>query len=153
MSYLPIRPGTGASLFQHGNRGFGDYNQVGDWTWEFFGPNAFAWEDPADSMPQPAPLLPNSSWLNPGLSGCGCGCKGAGSCGDKHGMGQTALPAIAAPGGGVFGTGLFASTDLTTWGWGEWAVIAGGAYLGISLLNDVGSAGKSAGRTIRRLRS
>ena len=77
MSYLPVRPGTAVDLFMHGqtsgfqNSGMGAYDRVGDWSWEFFGPNAFAFLDPADSTPQPAPMLPNKKWF--GMGGCGCG--------------------------------------------------------------------------------
>lgn len=49
MSYLPVRPNTAVSLFQHGNpngyRGMGEYERVGDWGWEFLGPTPSAGKD------------------------------------------------------------------------------------------------------------
>lgn len=129
MSYLSIEQGTGPSLYQHGNQGMGDYDRVGDWTWEFNGPNAFAFLDPADSMPQPAPLLPSSNWFNPGLSGCGCGGK-CGGCGKHdHGMGQITL---------------FQSMDISTWSWPEWAAIGAG----LLLVSKLWSGGRSAAKSV-----
>jgi hypothetical protein len=48
--------------------------------------------------------------------------------------------------GTLFSSGL----DFTSWGIGEWAVAGLGAYLVISLFNDVGSAGKKVKKTLRR---
>ena len=146
MSYLPVDPQSAVSLYMHGDpsgykTGMGAYDRVGDWTWEYNGPNAFAFLDPADSAPQPAPHLPDAAW---GLGDCGCGGK-CGGCG-SHGVGQ-------ATGGGVLGSGLFSSTDVSTWGWGEWAGVAAALYLGSSLLGDVGRGAKSAKRTYRSITS
>ena len=133
MSYIPIDPQSALALYQHGQApGLGAYAKVGDYSWEFFGPEAFAWERPADSTPQPAPMLS-------GLGGCGCGGK-CGGCGDghSHGVGQ-------ATGAGVLGTGCFASMDFTTWSWCEWGSIALGLYLVGSLVGDI-RAGASRGK-------
>jgi hypothetical protein len=144
MSYLATNPQSPQTLWQHSQlqRGVGAYQNVGDYSWEFFGPNAFAWEAPNDSAPQPAPILPIG-----GLSGCGCGGK-CGGCGDghKHGVGQ-------ATGTGILGTGLFSSTDISSWGWGEWLGVAAAVYLGSSLLGDVGRGAKATKRTYRRITS
>jgi hypothetical protein len=134
MSYLPVKRGSALLLWQHGQpqgyqQGLGAYQRVGDWTWEFDGPEAYAFLNPLDSAPQPAPILS-------GLGGCGCGGT-CGGCGDghSHGMGQAT--------GGVLGTGLFSSTDISTWGWGEWVAVAGAVYLGGSLIGDIGGAASS----------
>jgi len=145
MSYLRINPHSPPLLWQHGQvpplklaPGFGAYQQTGDWSWEFFGPNADAFLAPADSAPQPAPVL--------GMSGdCGCGGTCGGCGGHDHGMGQTS--------GGVLGTGLFSSTDISTWGWGEWLTVAAGVYLGGSLLGDVGRGASSVRKSYRRMTS
>ena len=136
MSYLPVRPNTAVALFQHGNpngyRGMGEYERVGDWGWEFFGPNAFGWERPLDSAPQPAPVVS-------GLSGCGCGGSCGGCGGHKHGVGQA----------GILGTGCFASLDLSTWGWCEWGSITVGIYLIGSIIGDLRSAADRGKKTYR----
>ncbi len=145
MSYLPVDPQSAVSLFMHGDpsgykTGVGAYDRVGDWTWEYFGPNADAFLDPADSTPQPAPTLPDPAW---GLGDCGCGGK-CGGCGDKHqhGVGQ-------ATSGGLLNTGLFASTDMSTWGWPEWAVLGLGVWGAANILGDVRSGARSVRRSFR----
>lgn len=50
------------------------------------------------------------------------------------------------------GIGLFDSADWTTWGIAEWAIIAVGAYLVISLFNDIGSGVTTVKRARRRRR-
>lgn len=50
------------------------------------------------------------------------------------------------------GMGLFDSADWTTWGIAEWAIIAVGAYLVISLFNDIGSGVQTVKRARRRRR-
>jgi hypothetical protein len=150
MSYLPTDPQSPQILWQHAQvppqvvaPGFGDYDQVGDWAWEFYGPNVYAWEAPADSAPQPAPILPALS----GLSG-DCGCGGTcGGCGDHHGVGQFGT------GTGFLGTNLFTTTDVSQWGWGEWACVAAAIYVGGSLIGDIGgivSGGMGAYRGSQR---
>ncbi len=67
-----------------------------------------------------------------------------GTCGEK-GMGQTST--------GLFGTGLFVSSDPTTWGVGEYAVIAVGGYLAINMISDAQSAGRGVKKAYRRVRS
>jgi hypothetical protein len=186
MSYVPVKRGSPAAFWQHGaypGCGFGAYEDVGDWTWEF-DPYVFSFLAPADSAPQPAPVIsgfgqaiaptgyrsvnfnrntntlsvnracptgyflrngmcrpmPNLQINAPpqspagvsGLGGCGCGGK-CGGCG-SHGMGQA----------GVFGTGLFASTDISQWGIGEWATVGLGVYVAGSLFGDISSGVKSA---------
>lgn len=65
-------------------------------------------------------LLPATSqlpveFLGAGMNG-GCGC-----CG---------VSGLTMDGTGLFGTGLFAGgTDLSTWGYGEWGVVAIGVYM------------------------
>jgi hypothetical protein len=48
---------------------------------------------------------------------------------------------------------LFSSTNISTWGIGEWAAIAIGGYLAVSLFQDsksvAGSVGRTAGRAKR----
>ena len=48
---------------------------------------------------------------------------------------------------------LFASDNLSTWGLGEWAVVALGGYVAISLFFDARSAGKYVGKKSRRTKS
>jgi hypothetical protein len=145
MSYLPTDPQSPQILWQHAQippqvvaPGFGDYEHVGDWGWEYFGPNAYAWEAPADSAPQPAPILPDPAW---GSSGLGCGCGGTcGGCGDHdHGLGQ-----------GLLNTGLFQSTDISTWSWMEWAVLGLGVWGAANILGDVSSGARSVRRSFKR---
>jgi hypothetical protein len=45
---------------------------------------------------------------------------------------------------------LFASgTDISGWGFGEWALVGVGALAGVSLLNNVASAGRSVRKAVR----
>jgi hypothetical protein len=122
-------------FWQHGTPsrgcGFGDYEHVGDWSWQFY-PFEYAWLAPADSAPQPAPHLKGF--------GCSGGCSCGGKC--KSGMGQASGP-------GLFGTGLFTSMDPSTWGWGEWLTGIAVLYVGSSLLGDVSRAGRATGAAYR----
>lgn len=129
MSYVPVPANANARLWEFGNpptkgRGFGDvargYQASGDWSWMFY-PAPFDFLAPKDSTPQPAPTIS-------GFSGCGCGGK-CGGCGD-HGVGQAT---------GVFGSGLFSSTDISQWGIGEWALVGVGLYVAGSIFGDVKS--------------
>jgi hypothetical protein len=126
MSYVPVQPGSYQALAQAS--GIGAYENSGDWTW-MFNPYEYSFLNPADSKAQPA-------FGFSGLSGCGCGgkCGGCGGHSHDHGLGQ-----------GLFNTGLFESTDISTWGWGEWGVVAAGVYLGVSVVSDVIGAGRSVG--------
>jgi len=136
VSYVPVKPNSPLAFWQHGqarSKGFGAYESVGDWTWEF-DPFAFSFLAPADSTPQPAPFIK-------GFGGCGCGGSCGGCGGHKHGVGQTSA--------GLFGTGLFSSSDPTQWGWGEWATIGGGLYVAGSLFGDLKGAGRRAGKAYR----
>ena len=140
MSYLPADPQSAVSLFMHGDpsgykTGMGAYDRVGDWTWEYNGPNAFAFLDPADSAPQPAPHLPDAAW---GLGDCGCGGKCGGCGGHQHGMGQ-----------GLLNTGLFASTDISQWSWMEWAALGVGVWGAANILGDVSKGARSVRKSFR----
>jgi hypothetical protein len=97
--------------------GLRGYQNSGDWTWEHWPPPFDQWA-PVDSVAQPAPVL--------GLGGLGCGaCRGG--CGDPMGLGQT--------GTGLFGTGLFVGGP-STWGFGEWATVAAGIWVGSKVLGS-----------------
>lgn len=140
MSYLPVDPQSAVSLYMHGDpsgykTGMGAYDRVGDWTWEYNGPNAFAFLDPADSAPQPAPHLPDAAW---GLGDCGCGGKCGGCGGHQHGMGQ-----------GLLNTGLFASTDISQWSWMEWAALGVGVWGAANILGDVSKGARSVRKSFR----
>lgn len=85
---------------------------------------------PADYSPYPEMLRPK---------GLGCGC--AGGCG---------LFGLTMDGTGLLGTGLFSGgADLSTWGIGEYAVLAFGAYAVWSLVSDVKTG---AGKVRKRMR-
>ena len=57
-----------------------------------------------------------------GIRGLGCSC-GCGNC-NEQGFGGWG------DGGGLFNTGLFsAGADYTQWGYGEWAVVLGAAWM------------------------
>jgi len=122
-------------FWQHGkpanNCGFGDYEHVGDWSWEFY-PFAYSWLAPQDAAPQPAPHLKGF--------GCSGGCSCGGKC--KSGMGQAAT--------GLFGTNLFTTTDFSQWGWGEWTVLGIGAWGALRILSDIAGAGRAVGGTVRK---
>jgi hypothetical protein len=140
MSYVPVKPNSPLAFWQHGqarSKGFGAYESVGDWTWEF-DPFAFSFLAPSDSTPQPAPYIK-------GFGGCGCG--GKCGCGDghKHGVGQAAT--------GVLGTSCFSSSNISSWGICEWGAIAVGLYLTGSVVGDLTTAAqktKKAARSVQR---
>lgn len=115
------------------SRGTAGYANSGDWTWEHWPPPFTQW-GPSDPAPQPSPYL----------GGGGLGCSScSGGCGDPMGLGQTSS-------GGLFGTGLFAGgLSPSTWGVGEWAVVALGGYAGIKLIGANPSV-KSGGKRARR---
>jgi len=132
MSYTRISPQSDLALFQAS--GVGDYEHTGDWSWMFY-PFAYSFLAPSDS----APLAPIRYQ---GLSGdCGCGC--GGNCGGCPGLGQT----------GLLGTGLFSTSDISQWGWGEWVTIAGGIWVLGSALGDVKRAGRAGQRAYKAARS
>ena len=89
-------------------RGAGDYENSGNWTWEHWPPPFDQWA-PTDSAVQPSPVLGGGGL---GCASCGGGCGGS----DPSGLGQTSS-------GGLFGTGLFTSLNPTTWGVGEWGIV------------------------------
>lgn len=60
---------------------------------------------------------------------CSCGCSGG-----SKGMGQ------------LFSSG----TDISGWGWEEWAVIGVAGLAGVSLLQNVTQAGRTVRKTFRR---
>lgn len=105
--------------------GIGDYEKTGNWEWEYY-PPPYDFLAPRDSAAMPPPHLQR---------GIGCG-------GDSCNCGGTC--------GGSSGIGLFDSMDFTTWGVGEWGMVALGAYLVISLFNDAGRAGKTIRKATRR---
>ena len=128
MSYLAVNPRSTTGLWEHSN-GLGAYARTGDWSWEFY-PEAYGWEAPADSAPQPAPILS-------GLGGCGCGGK-CGGCGThSHGVGQITL---------------FSSTDISQWGVGEWAAIAVGAFLLMKIVSGTKRTARSVKSYTRKRR-
>jgi hypothetical protein len=69
--------------------------------------------------------------------GCGLGC--------NKGMGGLTMDGSGIFGTGIFGTGVTMS-DVSTWGPGEWAVVALGAYTLFSLVNDLKRGGAAVGR-------
>ena len=101
-------------------RGAGDYENSGNWTWEHWPPPFDHWA-PTNSAVQPSPVL--------GGGGLGCA-SGDGGCGcpaNTAGLGQT----------GLLGTGLFAGgLNPSTWGIGEWSVVAVGGFLTVKLLGS-----------------
>lgn len=112
-------------------RGLGLYENTGDWAWEFY-PPPYNFLAPRDSAPMPAPMLYTQGG-GPGLSGCHCG----GSCGGC--------------GSGVAGLGLFdAGFDVSQWGVGEWVAAAGIGYLTLKLVSDLGRAGSSVTKAVRK---
>lgn len=132
MSYVSVAPNSFVNWSAHGpivpgmlDRGVGDYKNVGDWTWEF-DPGAYWWLRPADSTPQPAPTL--------GMGDCGCGGK-CGGCGDGHSH-------------GLAGLGIFESTDIASWGVGEWATIA----VGLFIVGKLVSGGRKATKAVKGYR-
>ena len=141
MSYIGVQPCSPLAFWQHGNtkgmgaRGLSAYENSGDWTWEF-DPFVYSFLAPADSAQQPAPIIS-------GFSGCGdkCGC--GGKCGG-HGMWQAST--------GLFGTNLFTTTDFSQWGWGEWTVLAVGAWGTLRIIGDIKGAGKSVAKRVRKTR-
>jgi len=86
-------------------------------------------------------LNPNDLWgvnssgvrIIPGL-GCGMGCMGLGQ-----------------DGGGLFGTGLFESSDFSTWGIGEYAVIALGLFAVLSMFSTGKRAASSVSKKVRKI--
>jgi hypothetical protein len=109
--------------------GIGDYEQTGNWEWEYY-PPPYDFLAPPDAAAMPAPILQR---------GVGCGgdhCDCGGACG-----------------GHAPGIGLFDSTDFTQWGVAEWGAIAVGAYLVISLFTDASRASRSVKKYTRRRRT
>lgn len=81
--------------------------------------------------------------------------RSAGMCGAR-GMGQddsdsTPLPPLAAPTVNPFAN-LFATTDISTWGVGEWVAIAGVALLVWNVIGGISSAGGKVKRSYRKRR-
>jgi len=87
------------------------------------------------------PITPYDFGTNPGAnpsSGCGC-------CG---GMGSFSMN-----GTGLLGTGLFASSDISTWGAGEYIAIGVGVLMVYSLFSTGKRATRRVSRGIKRVRS
>lgn len=121
--------------------GIGDYENTGNWAWEFY-PPPYNFLAPADSVAMPPPVLggaavvPRSPGLGCGGSSCSCGGTCSGAAGHDHA-----------------GLGLFDSMDWTTWGVGEWTAIGIGAYVLLSVIGDTRrgvARTKSAGQAFRR---
>ena len=98
------------------------YQNVGDWTAEFYPP-------PYDFM---AP--PQTGWASGHTHDCG-GCGGGCGCASCKGL-------------GLFDSGL----DVTQWGAAEWAVAALGVYLAMNILGDVSGGVKRVKRFSTRRR-
>jgi hypothetical protein len=107
--------------------GLSSYRRSGDWTWEFY-PPPYDFLAPRDSVAMSAPVVYSVPGHNRGI-GCSCG----GHCDSCRSSGA---------GLGLFDSGL----DLTQWGIGEWAAVAGGVYLLSKLLGDVKRVRKVAKR-------
>lgn len=77
-----------------------------------------------------------------------------GSCETRASLGTCCSGCASGQGctGGLTGMGLFESMDFTTWGIGEWGLIALGLYLAGSVFGDVGRARKSVRRYKSRSR-
>lgn len=73
-----------------------------------------------------------------GLTGVRGGCKCGGTCAGCGGRQRRT------------GMGLFDSADFTTWGIGEWGILAVGAYLVMSLAGDTQRAVKRTRRASRK---
>ena len=144
MSYTAIDPNSQLAWYMHGNSaGLGAYANVGYWTWEFNGIE-YAGMDPADSAAQPAPILGKGMGCADPAHPCSS-CKSGGGCGGhSHGMGQAT---------GIFGTNLFSSTDVSTWGWGEWLAVGVALYAVLNIVSDVKGAAGSVSRSVRKSRS
>lgn len=111
------------------------YDQTRNWSYLFYPP-------PYNFLAPPARLAPGQLVPEDVLQPRGMGCADCG--GTCDGLGQAST--------GLFGTGLFVSADPSTWGWGEYAVLAGGGYLAISLISDAQSAGGAVRKAYRRRR-
>jgi hypothetical protein len=107
--------------------GIGAYDHTGNWAWEYY-PPPYDFLAPANSVAMPPPVLRS------GVGDCGCGCNGAGACGGGH----------------HHGMGLFDSMDISTWGVGEWGIVALGLYLVGSLMGDTKRATKKIRKVTRR---
>jgi hypothetical protein len=113
--------------------GLGTYDRVGNYDWMFY-PPPYEFADPAKLKAPPQFYAPARTM---GL-GCGGGCSCGGVC-------TKSQPQI--------GLGLFDSADWTTWGLGEWVTLGVGIYLGVSILTDIGKAGKTVRKHVSRRRS
>lgn len=126
MSYVQTRRG----------RGFGAYDQVGNWEWEYY-PPPYDFLAPPDAAVIPVPVL-YAGEFGSGLSGCGCGCGGSGACGG---------------GDHSHGVGLFDTMDVTQWGAGEWIAALVGGYLFMSVVGDLGKGARTVRKTVGRRKS
>lgn len=110
------------------------YDQTANWSYLFY-PPPYNFLAPPATFSRPGAVAPEDVLqpMGKGFGGCnGLGCPDCGgTCG---GLGQTST--------GLFGTGLFASPDPTTWGIGEWATIGIGGFLAISAVSTSQTVGK-----------
>jgi hypothetical protein len=98
---------AGVGQFQRLDRGYSELPTP--WSWMYY-PPPYDFADPNPTIPPPTFIAPAEEM---GL-GCAGGCNGtcAGCAGHAHGMGQ------------LFSSGL----DLSGWGYGEWGIVALGAF-------------------------
>ncbi len=95
-------------------RGMGEYDSVGNWSWEYY-PPPYDFLAPPNAAPQPAPFA-----FPQGLSGCGGSCGCGGKCGGhKHGV-----------------SGFMDAFDFSQWDWTDYALAIGAVYLVSSLWGD-----------------
>ena len=122
--------------------GLGSYSRVPNWAWEFY-PPPYNFLAPAPVRGPRGQVAPEEAALvSSGFSGCGGSCGCGGTCG-------SALRNIRGVGQGLLNTGLFESGDMSTWGWGEYLVIAGGIYLVGSLFGDAKKVGRKSSKAAR----
>jgi hypothetical protein len=143
MAYMQQGPAPKNAVYNLWEKsGIGAFDQVGDWSWQYY-PPPYDFLAPADSVAIAPPVLfTRSSGRNhahgEGLNGLGGGCHCGGTCGHCW---------------GVSGLGLFDSMDMSTWGVGEWGVVAVGGYLAIKIFSDLSRGGRAVRKTVRRRRS
>lgn len=78
-----------------------------------------------------------------GMSGLGCP-----DCGGTCGMSGLSMDGSGLFGTGIFGTGVVL-TDFSTWGMGEYATLALGAYVLLSLTYTTKAAGRRVSRKVK----
>jgi hypothetical protein len=118
-------------------QGLGEYDQVGDWGWEFY-PPPYDFLAARDAKRMPAPVI-YTPLARSGPAGLGCGsCGGACGGGCSHGLGQ-----------GLFESGL----DLSQWSVGEWLVAGSVAFVAWKVLFGAARGVSSVRKTYRKAKS